>query len=290
VDHDKAQPVNSTDPVLSYAQLLMQLGAMCSARRTGTMFIATADNQSARIGVNHGEIVSLMFRFQRGIDALKQIRRITAGRCNFVDGPVQPPSPDDLPYPADLRALMPDASAVASSGTPAAPVASARSLPVPAVGTRSSAPPTATTRSLATPAPAPRSGAAQSRFGHAPVSSPPTPLSPPTPSRSPSTSPPQPAAEPQSNASGQSQAPRSGQRTQASEARFAMAHAIIEVELTDVVGPIAPLLCRDHIDQAIAAGPPWRLEVLVDAVAREIGDAAKEARFKQRALSRVREL
>ena len=63
---------------------------------------------------------------------------------------------------------------------------------------------------------------------------------------------------------------------------------MIESELTEFVGPIAPLLCREHIARAAAAGPPWDWLLLVEAVAREIGDRAKEDRFKQQTLTRLR--
>ena len=67
------------------------------------------------------------------------------------------------------------------------------------------------------------------------------------------------------------------------------AQAVIEAELTEFVGPIAPLLCRGHIAKAAAAGPPLDVPALVEAVAREIGDGAKEDRFRQQALARLRE-
>ena len=64
---------------------------------------------------------------------------------------------------------------------------------------------------------------------------------------------------------------------------------MIESELTEYVGPIAPLLCREHIARTAAAGPPWDWRELVEAVAREIGDRAKEERFMQQALARLRD-
>ena len=67
------------------------------------------------------------------------------------------------------------------------------------------------------------------------------------------------------------------------------AQAVIEAELTEFVGPIAPLLCRGHITRAAAAGSPLDLPALVEAVAREIGDRAKEDRFTQQTLARLRE-
>lgn len=69
--------------------------------------------------------------------------------------------------------------------------------------------------------------------------------------------------------------------------QLARARAVIESELTEFVGPIAPLLCREHMARTAAAGPPWDWRELVEAVAREIGDRAKEDRFKQQTLARL---
>ena len=194
-----------------YAELLTQLGALCSARRTGTMFIATTDNQSARIGLSEGEIVSLVFRTQRGLEAIDHIRKITAGRFSFSDTVVDRVASADLPGTPDLLGLL------AGSNPPPPPAASP-----------------------ARPEAAPRTIA---------------------PARTP------PAASPQ----------------------ITSAQAVIEAELTEFVGPIAPLLCREHIARAIAAGPPWDLPALVEAVSHEIGDRAKEDRFRQQALARLRD-
>jgi hypothetical protein len=198
---------------MPYSQLLMELGALCSAKRTGTMFIATTDNQSARIGLRQGEIVSLGFRTQRGLEALDHIRKITAGRFSFSDAVVDRGSSADLPYTADLLALL------SGDDPPPPPAAPAAAGPRPA---------------------APRTAA--------PVAI-------------------HPVADPQ----------------------LAKALAVIEAELTEFVGPIAPLLCREHIERAVAAGPPWDFPVLVEAVSREIGDRVKEDRFKQKTLARLRE-
>ncbi len=194
-----------------YAELLTELRALCSARRTGTMFIATSDNQSARIVLRQGEIVSLVFRTQRGLEAVDHIRKIAAGRFTFSDAVVDRVSSADLPDTFLLLSLL--------AGNEPAPV-----IPAPPV---------------AQPHAAPRTVA---------------------PAR------PLPAAGPQ----------------------LAKVQAVIEAELTEFVGPIAPLLCRDHMARAAAAGPPWDLPALVEAISREIGDRAKEDRFKQQALARLR--
>ena len=198
-----------------YAELLSELSRLCAARRTGTMFIATTDNQSARIGLQQGDIISLVFRTQRGLEAIDRIRKITAGRFTFSDTVVDRVASADLPTTSDLLSLL----------------AGNRALPV--------------------------------------VSTTPAPPAPP------------PDAAPRPGAPAQAQA--------AASPELVRVQGVIEAELTEFVGPIAPLLCRGHISKAAAAGSPLDLPALVEAVAREIGDRAKEDRFKQQALARLRE-
>jgi hypothetical protein len=194
---------------MSYRDLMTELGALCAAKRTGTMFIATTDNHAARIGLRQGDIVSLVFRAQRGLEALDHIRKITAGSFRFSDAVLDKAAHADLPYTADLLALM--------------------------IGEESPLPP---------PAPAPPRAAAP-------------------------------------------RAPTAAATPPVEHSQLVRAQAVIESELTEFVGPIAPLLCREHIARTAAAGPPWDWRELVEAVAREIGDPAKEARFKQQALARL---
>jgi len=196
---------------MSYRQLMTELGALCAAKRTGTMFLATTDNHSARIGLRQGDIVSLVFRTQRGLEALDHIRKITAGRFSFSDAVVDKGPHADLPHTSDLLALL---------------VGEEWPLPPP-----DSAPPAAAAPRTAAPA----------------------------------------AAQPVDNP------------------QLARAQAVIESELTEFVGPIAPLLCREHLARAAAAGPPWDWRELVEAVAREIGDRAKEERFIQQTLAHLRD-
>lgn len=195
---------------MSYRQLMTELGILCAAMRTGTMFIATTDNHSARIGLRQGDVVSLVFRTQRGLEALDHIRKITAGRWSFSDAVVDKAAQADLPRAADLLALLVGEESPLPAPPPASPLAAA-----------------------------PRAPAAAAPPPHHP--------------------------------------------------QLARAQVVIESELTEYVGPIAPVLCREHIARAAAAGPPWDWNLLVDAVAREIGDRVKEDRFKQQALSRLRQ-
>src|SRR2546422_4475312 len=89
-----------------YRQIVTELTALCRAQRTGTLFIATTDNQSARIGLREGEISSLAFRNQRGLEAIIQLRKIVAGRINFTDALMVPGPRGDLPMSLRLLALL----------------------------------------------------------------------------------------------------------------------------------------------------------------------------------------
>ncbi len=199
---------------ISYGELLKELGALCATRRTGTMFIATTDNQSARIGLREGEIVSVVFRTRRGLEAADHLRKITGGRFSFSETIVDRVSSEDLPPTSALLALLAGEASAMPPSHPAGPPPSA-SRPAPPIAP------------AATPA--------------------------------------------------------------AARAALSRAQSTIEAELMEFVGPIASVLCREHIARAASAGPPFDWPALVDAIAREIGDRAKEERFKQQVLARLRD-
>jgi len=199
---------------ISYGELVKELGALCAANRTGTMFIATTDNQSARIGLRKGEIVSVVFRTRRGLEAADHLRKITGGRFSFSKTIVDRESSDDLPPTSALLALLAGEASPLPPSHPPGPPPSASRPATPAA-------PAAT--SAATPA------------------------------------------------------------------ALSRAQSTIEAELMEFVGPIASVLCREHIARAASAGPPFDWTALVDAIAREIGDGAKEERFKQQVLARLRD-
>jgi len=199
---------------ISYGELVKELGALCAANRTGTMFIATTDNQSARIGLREGEIVSVVFRTRRGLEAADHLRKITGGRFSFSKTIVDRESSDDLPPTSALLALLAgEASPLPPSHPPGPPPSASRPATPAAPAVTSAATPAALSRAQST----------------------------------------------------------------------------IEAELMEFVGPIASVLCREHIARAASAGPPFDWTALVDAIAREIGDGAKEERFKQQVLARLRD-
>ncbi len=61
---------------------------------------------------------------------------------------------------------------------------------------------------------------------------------------------------------------------------------LIERELAEFLGPMAPLICDEHLTGRTGLGPQ-EINKLVEAIAGEIGDPAKEAQFTQRVLSQL---
>jgi hypothetical protein len=64
--------------------------------------------------------------------------------------------------------------------------------------------------------------------------------------------------------------------------------SLIEPELTEFLGPMAELICQEHLARLTALNSPEHFTRLVEAIAKEIGDSTKEAQFKQRVLSSFR--
>ena len=199
---------------ISLGGLVKELSGLCAGQRTGTMFIATTDNQSARIGLREGAIVSVVFRTRRGLEAADHLRKITGGRFSFSETIVDRVASDDLPSTSALLALL------AGEASPLPPIQ-----------------PAAAPLSAPRPAPPPAAPAAPA----------------------------------------------------AVRAALSRAQSTVEAELMEFVGPIASVLCREHFARAATAGPPFDWPAIVDAIAREIGDRAKEERFKQQVLARLRD-
>jgi hypothetical protein len=64
--------------------------------------------------------------------------------------------------------------------------------------------------------------------------------------------------------------------------------ATIERELAEFLGPMAALICEEHFARAGGPDSPTSLVHLVEAIAQEIRDPAKEAEFRRRVLSNLR--
>lgn len=176
---------------LTYAQLLDELRQACVEKQTGTMMIATKDNQLARILLRDGEIVSINYRLQNGRDAVPLLKEIKQARIKFSLGKTAgggDRGAGNLPSTAEILRLL-----GADNATPA--------------------PVTATTGSV-------------------------------------------------------------------SVDQLPQAMKIIEAELIEVLGPLASLVWNEHVtptDKPVSAS---KLRLLIDNLAKEIGDPAKVQRFK----------
>jgi hypothetical protein len=61
---------------------------------------------------------------------------------------------------------------------------------------------------------------------------------------------------------------------------------LIERELAEFLGPMAGLICQEHLADRTHLDP-LEIAKLVEAIAKEIGDPAKEERFKQRVVAQL---
>jgi hypothetical protein len=183
--------------LLPREEIIDVLQSLCHAKRSGTMFIITADNHVAQFILREGEVVGLSHRLLRGLDALPPMRTFAAGRYRFVEEPIARTDPGLLPTPDLLALLIPE---------------------------------------------------------HA----------------------------------GPEEFPQSTLPTPNIRQALESVRSAIEPELTEFLGPMAGLICQEHLAGLPALPSPQHLTRLVEALAKEIGDPAKEARFKQRVLSSFR--
>ena len=71
--------------LIEYDKLMAELAGLCASKRSGTMFIKTWDNHSARFVLDRGKIVSCNYSLKRGYDALPLLKSIKAGTYYFAD-------------------------------------------------------------------------------------------------------------------------------------------------------------------------------------------------------------
>jgi hypothetical protein len=93
------------DAFRSYDELVAELRRLGVERRTGTLFIATADNESGQIGMRDGLIVHARFRRKTGIEAAYVLRKIAKARFSFTKDFVEATDPS-LSAGAVMSVLM----------------------------------------------------------------------------------------------------------------------------------------------------------------------------------------
>ena len=74
----------SPEPLRSYDELIAEVRRLCAERRTGTLFIATADNEAGHIALRDGLVVAARFRRTTGLEAAHSLRKITTARFSFT--------------------------------------------------------------------------------------------------------------------------------------------------------------------------------------------------------------
>ena len=74
----------SAEPWLGYDALIAELRRLPAEHRTGTLFIATADNHGGQIALRDGVIVAVRFHRRNGMDAAREIRTLRTVRFNFT--------------------------------------------------------------------------------------------------------------------------------------------------------------------------------------------------------------
>ena len=94
----------TTDALRSYDELIAELRRLCAERRTGTLFIATADNAAGHIALRDGLVVAVGFRRTTGIDAAHALRKITRARFSFTPDFVQ--ATDSSPSSIGVLAIL----------------------------------------------------------------------------------------------------------------------------------------------------------------------------------------
>src|SRR5260370_8068357 len=94
--------------LLLHDGIIDALQSLCGAKRSGTMFIITAENHVAQFILRGGEVVGLSHRLLRGLDALPSMRSFSAGRYRFVEEAVDRTDPGLPPPLAFLPPFTPD--------------------------------------------------------------------------------------------------------------------------------------------------------------------------------------
>jgi hypothetical protein len=81
----KDATMKNAHETLSLRELATVLRTLCHEGHTGTLFLSTDANHSARIGIEKGRIFSVAYGKYRGIEAIEQIKKIQHGKFSFAE-------------------------------------------------------------------------------------------------------------------------------------------------------------------------------------------------------------
>ena len=107
----------SAEPWLGYDALIAELRRLQAEHRTGTLFIATADNHGGQIALRDGVIVAVRLHRRNGMDAAREIRTLRTVRFNFTrELGVSPDPGQPVSSPAVWAVLADSGSMAADDG------------------------------------------------------------------------------------------------------------------------------------------------------------------------------
>ena len=117
----------TTQELLPFWRIVEQLREFCANRLTGTVFIVGDDNRMAQIQLDGGNIVMLLCRGRRGLEALAAMRTMISARLRF-DGSYMAPAEREVFNTVEVI----DQLGLSLAGTAANTVAAAQfATPVP---------------------------------------------------------------------------------------------------------------------------------------------------------------
>jgi len=86
----------TTQELMPFWRIVEQLRQFCAERLTGTVFIVSDDNRMAQVHLESGNIVMLLCRGRRGLEALAAMRTMLNARLRFDDSYVSATETENL--------------------------------------------------------------------------------------------------------------------------------------------------------------------------------------------------
>lgn len=86
----------TTQELMPFWRIVEQLRQFCAERLTGTVFIVSDDNRMAQVHLESGNIVMLLCRGRRGLEALTAMRTMLNARLRFDDSYVSATETENL--------------------------------------------------------------------------------------------------------------------------------------------------------------------------------------------------
>jgi len=102
---------------MSFPAIAAQLRKLCQEKHTGTLYVIDNGHLLGQIGLQKGEITSLMAQKKLGMGAVPVLLGVANGSIAFAESAV-PPTRMNLPPTADILAILEGASPAAAPSPP----------------------------------------------------------------------------------------------------------------------------------------------------------------------------